>query len=298
MSDAPRHRREAPAGGWSRGPVLAAASAVLTVLLVVGLLFRDEDDDTPATGGADEAGTSEPPATAEVPAPSASSPAGSTGPAAPTDAAPQAAEAAFDTDRFSVDDPASPWVVVNKSRPLNPLDHRPATVTVHGHPVAEQAAEPLGALVAAARADGVELAVTSGFRSYERQAQVHGDLVTQRGREGAEAVSARPGHSEHQTGLAVDVIDQGARQCDLRPCFADTPAGRWVAENGWQHGWIVRYRAGHEAVTGYAPEAWHLRYVGAELAAELRAQGYPTLEAFFGLPGGDYPAAPGSAGAG
>lgn len=299
MSPSPRHRREAPSGGWASGPVLAASSAVLTVLLVLGLLLREDRDDAPDDAG--ERRTTDPAATATLPeaaGPTTSDATGAPDGTAAADGTAPGAAPAFDTSAFSVDDPASPWVVVNKVRPLVPLDHRPATTTVHGQPVAPVAADPLARLVATARAEGVELGVTSGFRSYERQAQVHGDLVGEHGRPGAEALSARPGHSEHQTGLAVDVIDLGARECDLRGCFKDTPAGRWVAAEAWRFGWVVRYGPGQEAVTGYAPEPWHLRYVGVELATELRERGGPSLEEFFGLPGGDYPDAAGSAGAG
>lgn len=292
-----RHRLPEPLrarGGWARTPVLAALAVILTVVLVGVFVLvggpRPVIDDV-ADGGQQEGsakapeGSGETGASGEADAEESASPAGSESPA-------------FDRTTHSITDPTSPWVIVNKVSPLDPLDFAPETVMVHGQQVAPIAADSLGEMVSTARVEGAELAVTSAFRSYERQAQVHGDLVAQYGRAGAEALSARPGHSEHQTGLAVDVIDLGARACDLHPCFADTPGGLWVAENAWRFGWIIRYRPGEEAVTSYAPEPWHLRYVGVELATELRTLGNPALEAFFGVAGGDYPDAAGTEGAG
>lgn len=278
-----------------RTPVLAVVAGVLTVVLIG--VFVLVGGPHPVLDEVGEPSADDTETTAEASA-EASEEAGEEA-SEEQDATPAASEPpGFDRTTHSLTDPASPWVIVNKVSPLSPLDYAPETINVQGQDVAPLAAEPLAELIAAARAEGVQLGATSGFRSYERQAQVHSDLVAQHGRDGAEALSARPGHSEHQTGLAVDVVDGSARQCDLRPCFADTSGGRWVAEHAWRFGWIVRYRPGDEAVTGYAPEAWHLRYVGVELATELRERGDPSLEEFFGVAGGDYPDAAGTEGAG
>jgi D-alanyl-D-alanine carboxypeptidase len=143
------------------------------------------------------------------------------------------------------------------------------------------------------RADGggrtasLGLKIASAYRSYGYQAGVYAATVATRGAEAADQVSARPGHSEHQTGLAVDLVVPGGR-CNFAACFADTPPGRWVAANVWRYGFVLRYQPGTAAVTGYAPEPWHLRYVGQGLAAELRRTGIRTLERFFDLRGGDY----------
>ncbi|MBD4644500.1 D-alanyl-D-alanine carboxypeptidase family protein, partial [Xanthomonas citri pv. citri] len=82
------------------------------------------------------------------------------------------------------------------------------------------------------------------------------------GRAEADRVSARPGYSEHQTGLAWDVGDAATPTCDLEACFGDTAAGRWVAAHAAEHGFVIRYPAGAEDETGFAHEPWHLRYVG------------------------------------
>ena len=122
------------------------------------------------------------------------------------------------------------------------------------------AVQALEAMAWAARADGVTLIASSAYRSYDHQTQVHNRLVNQMGRAAAERVSARPGHSQHQTGLALDfgAIDNS---------FAQTAAGRWMDENAALFGWSLSYPDGYEHITGYSWESWHFRYLGRELAA-------------------------------
>jgi D-alanyl-D-alanine carboxypeptidase len=190
-------------------------------------------------------------------------------------------------DRYSTSDPASPWVVVNKALPVTPAGWAPADlVTVAGHQVRAEVADPLARMLAAAAADGVRLEVRSGFRSADYQARVHADWVARVGQARADEVSARPGYSEHQTGLAVDVGSGSRPGCDFEACFDATDEGRWVAQRAGEFGFVVRYTAADQGVTGYAPEGWHLRYVGVDLVAEMRARGVGTLEELFGLPGG------------
>lgn len=190
--------------------------------------------------------------------------------------------------RHSTTDPTSPWVVVNKTHPITPLDFRPDVAIVRGYQVATVAAAPLTRLLDASDRAGLGFKIASAFRSYDYQRQVHDATVAARGRVQADLVSARPGHSEHQTGLAVDLVTPADPRCSFDPCFARTPGGRWLARHAWRHGFVVRYRAGDEDVTGYRPEPWHLRYVGVELAAELRRSGTTTLEEHFGVAGGTY----------
>ncbi|MCP2266946.1 D-alanyl-D-alanine carboxypeptidase family protein [Promicromonospora thailandica] len=193
-----------------------------------------------------------------------------------------------DLTAHSTSDPASPWVVVNKRSPLDPVDHEPDLVTVRGYLVRPDAAPDLAALLDAADADGVHLTLRSAYRGYAKQAAVYDGWVAQLGAREADEVSARPGYSEHQTGLAVDVGGTTTPGCDFEACFGGTPEGRWVAGHAAEHGFLVRYTPGNQAVTGYAPEPWHLRWVGRELAEHLRATGVSTLEEAFGVPGGDY----------
>jgi D-alanyl-D-alanine carboxypeptidase len=202
--------------------------------------------------------------------------------------APQPSASGLDLTEHSTSDPDSPWVVVNKRRPLDPIDHEPDLTTVRGYLVRPDAAPDVAALLDAAGADGVRLTLRSAYRGYPKQEAVYDGWVAQLGAEQADAVSARPGHSEHQTGLGVDVGGTTRPECDFEACFGETVEGRWVAEHAAEFGMLVRYTRQNSAVTGYAPEPWHLRWVGRELAAHMRATGVTTLEEVFDVPGGDY----------
>jgi zinc D-Ala-D-Ala carboxypeptidase len=180
---------------------------------------------------------------------------------------------------------SSIWVVVNKTHPIHPLDFRPRVALVRGYQVARPAARPLARLLRAGDAARLGFKIASAFRSYGYQAQVHDAVVAGEGAAAADRVSARPGHSEHQTGLAVDLVTPAHPRCDFSACFAATPAGRWLAENAWRYGFIVRYTRANQAITGYAPEPWHLRYVGRPLAAAMRAARITTLEQVFHVSG-------------
>jgi len=122
------------------------------------------------------------------------------------------------------------------------------------------AAAALDEMAKAARADGVVLVASSAYRSYEYQTQVYNRNVREMGQEAADRESAKPGHSQHQTGLVVDFgsIDDS---------FAATPAGRWLSANAPRFGWSLSFPDGYEDVTGYRWESWHYRYVGKPLAA-------------------------------
>lgn len=200
---------------------------------------------------------------------------------------------AFDKKQHSLDDPASPWVVVNKKRRLAPVDYAPADLAAPRVPLRlsagaeemqlrREAATALEEMFAAAKKDGLELMVSSAFRSYNFQKGLYNRYVSQQGQAVADTQSARPGHSEHQTGWAVDV-EPASRKCEVEECFADTPEGMWVAQHAHEFGFIVRYGKDQQAVTGYIYEPWHLRYVGKPLAEELFKKGNPTLEEFFSL---------------
>lgn len=190
---------------------------------------------------------------------------------------------AFDRGARSIDDPASTWVVVNKLRPLQPLGYAPADLVDvgGGMQLRAEAAQAVVALLTEAGAAGQDIAVQSAYRSFEYQQGLFSSSTARFGVAGAEQRSARPGYSEHQTGLAVDV---GGGGCDIERCFGDTPQGRWVVENAYRTGFVVRYPLGSEQVTGYQYEPWHLRYVGPELATEMHETGVVTMEEFFGLP--------------
>lgn len=200
---------------------------------------------------------------------------------------PSPTEPAFDMAAQSVDDAGSLWVVVNKRRPIDPLSYAPRdlvrlTVPGSGAMMRRAAAEALDRMSDAASKAGARFLVSTAYRSHSIQDGLYRTYVAQNGRAYADRVSARAGFSEHQTGLAVDVYDPAG--CRLTACYANTKSGKWVAEHAPEFGFLVRYPDGEEEVTGYRYEPWHLRYVGTELAAEMRARGAATLEEFFGLP--------------
>lgn len=120
----------------------------------------------------------------------------------------------------------------------------------------------------------------SGFRSYATQAQLYQSYVNQEGQAAADRYSARPGYSEHQTGLAFDVIGTDGRLVE------DSSAAQWLLEHAPDYGFVVRYPRGKESITGYMHEEWHLRYIGKE-AKDIAASGL-TLEEYYGFDGGDY----------
>lgn len=131
------------------------------------------------------------------------------------------------------------------------------------------------AFVRMKRDSGFDMSIVSGFRSYERQVEVFEYWLEVDGAEKAEALSAVPGHSEHQTGLVIDVSS-------LEQSYGDTDEGRWLAENCHKYGFIIRYPEGKEDITGYAYEPWHLRYLGTSTAKLVRDSGL-TLEEFLNL---------------
>lgn len=142
-----------------------------------------------------------------------------------------------------------------------------------------EAAEALERMFAGAKKDGIALAGVSGYRSHETQAGLFNYYVKTQGEETARKYSAEPGHSEHETGLAMD-ISGSTGACAADDCFAGTPEADWLAANSAEYGFIIRYPKGKEAITGYAYEPWHLRYVGKALAVEVATKGL-TLEEYY-----------------
>ncbi len=190
----------------------------------------------------------------------------------------------FNPGTYSLTKANSLWVVANKQRPLNPITYKPALGYFKGVAVAKVTAKALTQMAAGmAKAKAGTLLLNSGYRSYATQKIVHARQVARLGLKAGEALAARPGYSEHQTGLAADVSASG-QGCAIQVCFAKTKAGKWLAANAWQYGFILRYPAGQTKVTGYQFEPWHFRYVGVQLATELKSQNIATLEKFWQLP--------------
>jgi D-alanyl-D-alanine carboxypeptidase len=171
--------------------------------------------------------------------------------------------------------------VFNKKHPIG-KDYAPTDlVTIAGQKLRKEAAAAISLMGTRALAEGVTLTPGSGYRSYATQVTVYNNYVAQDGQAKADTYSARPGYSEHQTGLTMDFAP-------IDDSFANTPSDIWLRANAHKYGFIMRYPADKVAITGYQYEPWHYRYVGVKVAADVKAQG-KTLEEYFGITGGLYP---------
>lgn len=157
-------------------------------------------------------------------------------------------------------------LIANKTYSL-PSDYNPG--------VDSTAKGALNKMIAAAKKDGITLTIVSGFRSYSTQKSIYNNYVSRDGKAEADRYSARPGYSEHQTGLAFDMNS-------LSQSFENTPEGKWLAANCYKYGFIIRYQKSKESITGYMYEPWHVRYLGTELAEKVYDSGL-CLEEYFGI---------------
>jgi D-alanyl-D-alanine carboxypeptidase len=201
---------------------------------------------------------------------------------------------AIDLTTNSIDAADSIWVVANKSRALKPIKYVPQDLitpkfgALNANPYARKlrkdAAYAAIELAKAMNAAGKgKLVIQSAFRSYSEQKTIHDRQVDRYGLKAGEALAARPGYSEHQTGLAMDVSAR-SQGCQIRVCFGQTKAGSWLAANAYKYGWVVRYPNFATKITGYQYEPWHLRFVGVELATDMHEKKIHTLEQYFKLP--------------
>jgi D-alanyl-D-alanine carboxypeptidase len=202
------------------------------------------------------------------------------------------ASTSFNKNQYSQDQASSPWVVVNKGRVL-PTNYVPGNLVTPNirlrlsssspemHLRADAAAA-MEKMFAAAKNDQINLMLESGYRSYNAQVGVYGGYVASSGVAKADTFSARPGHSEHQTGLAAD-IEPLSRTCEVEQCFENTLEGQWLAANAHKFGFVIRYQKNTQNLTGYEYEPWHVRYLGTDLSNEIQNIGQ-TLEQFFNLP--------------
>ena len=196
-------------------------------------------------------------------------------------AAQQARRAAWEQ---AADDAASLLVVVAKKRPLDPVTYAPSDLQPAGAVLLRaEAAQAFARLAAGAAVDDAPVRAVSGFRSYADQVTTYRHWVRVLGAATADQQSARPGFSEHQTGLAVDVLP-ATGTCQAFECFGTTVQAGWLAAHAADYGFVVRYQAGQQAVTGYTAEPWHLRYVGVQAARDVAAAGALSLEEYLGLP--------------
>ena len=194
----------------------------------------------------------------------------------------------------SITDPKSTWIVVNKIRPLKPIKYIPTDLVApkfgtlnanpYGRKLRKEASTAIYNLATAMYKEGKgSLIIQSGYRSYSEQKTIHVRQVERYGLTAGEALAARPGYSEHQTGWAADVSARG-QGCQIRVCFGKTKAGSWLAKNAYKYGFIIRYPENATPTTGYQYEPWHLRYVGKGLAKVMHDDKVLTLERFFSLP--------------
>lgn len=186
----------------------------------------------------------------------------------------------------TVTNPISIAVVINKKHCFTPIDWAPSDlVSINGYPLRSEAATQLRQLMDAMAAASLPLDISSAYRSYANQQATYAHWVTVNGSQAAaDTVSARPGYSEHQTGLAVDLKAGG---CALE-CFGSTAQYAWLTEHAADYGFIRRYPDGLTSITGYSPESWHWRYVGISTAKDMKAKNIQTMEQYFGVSGGDY----------
>lgn len=178
----------------------------------------------------------------------------------------------FNGSFYSVKGKYGDIIIVNKRYPID-ADYHPGENA--------KAKKALLKLQEAMRAAGFSISDDySGYRSYETQADLYNTYVSTDGKEAADRYSARPGYSEHQTGLAFDIKDEAGQ------LLTEPEASKWLAENAYKYGFIIRFPEGGEESTGYMPESWHIRYIGKQ-AADIYHSG-KTLEEYFGFQGGDY----------
>lgn len=181
-------------------------------------------------------------------------------------------KAHFNGSYYSIQGKYGEVIIVNKKHPLS------ASYAPGENPVALAA---FWQLHAAMRGAGFDVSNQySGFRSYETQAGLYNNYVASDGQENADRYSARPGYSEHQTGLAFDLIDSSGA------LLTEPNAANWLAQNAHHYGFIVRYLEEKEGITGYMAETWHIRYIGEE-ATDIYKSGL-TLEEYYGIDGGGY----------
>ncbi|MEE1130024.1 MAG: M15 family metallopeptidase [Caryophanon sp.] len=161
-------------------------------------------------------------------------------------------------------------LLANKQYPL-PASYEPGV-----DPVAQEAVDEM---IQAAKQKNIRLTAFSGFRSYAYQETLYTNYVARDGQAEADRYSARPGHSEHQTGLAFDIGEIGKEELWLTEAFGNTPAGKWLVDNAHEYGFILRYPRGKEHLTGFMYESWHFRYVGKDVAADIKKKNV-TLEEY------------------
>ena len=173
------------------------------------------------------------------------------------------------------------YMIANKTYSL-PETYAPDNATMYR--IAPVAQSYLNDLFAAAKEAGYNLKDQSGYRSYSVQKTLYTNAANRDGKADADKYSARPGHSEHQTGYAMDICDKAYMGACITTAYDKVPSAKWLSDNCWKYGFILRYVKNKENETGYGYESWHFRYVGKDLAEILYNNGdWLTMEDYFGI---------------
>lgn len=169
-----------------------------------------------------------------------------------------------------------PYIIVNKYNTVADDYCPPDLVNADGYMMREETAKAYKEMKAAAAADGMKIRVVSAYRSVEYQDSLYKRYLSSDSRENVDKYSARPGHSEHHTGMAIDLFGS----TDGLGNFKNTPEYPWVKENAYKYGFIIRYTANIENITGYEDEPWHIRYVGKEVSLDMKEKGIESFEEY------------------
>jgi len=202
------------------------------------------------------------------------------------------AKTSINKQRYSINNPTSIWVVVNKQRPLSTIGFVPSTLITPSvsinrisnilptslQPIAAQA---IDSMFMSAKTNNIYLALTSAYVPYTFQQGVYDGYLATQGQAAADANTIRPGYDESQVGLSADLAAAN-KKCVNQICFSTTPEGKWLIANAYKFGFTLRYPSGKQNITGFNYEPWHYRYVGIDLATQLNTNNQ-TLEQFFNL---------------
>ena len=202
------------------------------------------------------------------------------------------------TPAYDTTTPSSITVIANKKHSIG--QYAPDDLVAVSHPgsngtqyMRQEAAEAMEQLLTAADNDGVTLYTQSGYRSYDTQVSLWQSYANRDGAQAADTYSSRAGYSDHQTGLAMDIMGINTRMnastrsdCPIEQCEG-SEASLWLAQHAADYGFIQRFPVGKQSITGYVDEWWHYRYVGVDLAKAIKESGL-CMEEYFNVEGGDY----------
>ncbi len=177
-----------------------------------------------------------------------------------------------------IEDVDSELVLVNKYNKL-PDDFVPKNLEQvgGGQYLVHDAKEAFYEMQASAKSEGLQIAAVSGYRSIAAQNELYQKYVEEDSQSNADTYSAKPGCSEHNTGLALDIADPSGSIL----AFENTDESKWIEENAYKFGFIIRFTEGYESITGYMYEPWHLRYIGKEAANDMKEKGINTYEEYY-----------------